>query len=209
MPTESAGVARRFIGFFISASLEERTAGIRAVNHRVAHSARLISGRLVVRRPNGPLDRKRMALQAQKIDLADAQHPWIGRPMRSVATVAAFGFDWDMLEHEGALLIGVALVANRITTRERLDLSERGCPVHIVTIAALNKALVHTMVIRLCEVCRLRKVAAIAQCRLGFRQQVLGLRSFVRRVAVEAADIAAGMNRAGEVALLEIFAVAA
>ena len=64
------------------------------------------------------------------------------------------------------------------------------------------------MVIRLRELCRLRNMAVIAKRRLGFRQQVLGLQRFVRRVAIEAADIAAGVNRARKVTLLSIFAMA-
>jgi hypothetical protein len=108
------------------------------MNRAVAHGARLIFLRLVVCRPDRPQTRKAMALQAQQIDLAHAQETRIRRAMRSMATGAAFGFDRHVLVHERALLVGMALVANRFSTLRGAHLAQSGRAVHVVAVAALD-----------------------------------------------------------------------
>ena len=63
-----------------SSRLEEHTAGVRAVNRRVTKRTGLILDSLVVERGNGRrtrVDGKRMAFQAEQVDLTALEEPRI------------------------------------------------------------------------------------------------------------------------------------
>ena len=104
----------------------------------VAHGAGLIFLRLIVRGPGRSLGRESVALQAEQIDLAHAQQPRVGRTVGSVAAAAALGLHRHMLIDEGPLLVGVALVANRVATGQRPHLPDGSGAVHVMTVTALN-----------------------------------------------------------------------
>lgn len=180
----------------MAASLEEHIAGIGTVNRHMTHSAGLVFRRLVVRRSGRALNRECMALQAQEVDLADPQQPRIGRSMRGMAATAAFGLYRHMFKDKRTLLVGMALVADSISAGQRFDLAQRGRAVHIVAIHTLDQPLIYAMVIGLCEIRFLSDMAAIAELGLGLYQQMLWLLRLVRRVAIQAAHVVAGVHGA-------------
>jgi hypothetical protein len=110
-----------------------------------------------------------------------------------VTTVAALSLDGHVLIDERTLLVGMALDTNRVAARQCPHLAEGGCAVRVVTIAALDKAFVDPVVIWLCKVGFGRRMASVAEVRLRSHKQGLGLLRVMRRVAVEAADIVAGV----------------
>jgi hypothetical protein len=57
-----------------------------------------------------------------------------------------------MLIHKRPLFVGMALDTNRVPTGHGLYLAEGGRAVDVVAVAALDEALVYSVVIRLCEV---------------------------------------------------------
>ena len=78
----------------------------------------------------------------------------------------------------------------------------------VVAVVALDQALVDAMAIRLSEISLRRDMTAIAEIRLGPDQQMLRLSGMVRRMAVQTADIVAGVCRYREVPLRMAFTVA-
>ena len=72
----------------------------------------------------------------------------------------------------------------------------------VVTIAALNQALVDTVTIRPREVCFRGSVTPVTEIGLGSNQQMLHGFGMMRRVAVQTAHVVAGMRGTGEVPLL-------
>lgn len=78
-----------------------------------------------------------MATNAQQIHLVLNEHPLVGGPMWRVASFATLDFGF-VLVHEGALLIGVALVANLILTDDRAQLVALEAPVRVVAVIALH-----------------------------------------------------------------------
>ena len=100
--------------------------------------------------------------------------------MGCVATVAAFGLDGNVFVDEWALLIRVTLNTSRISGRRGSDLTERGRTVDVVAVAALDKAFVDSMVIRLCEVGFGRGVTPITEIGLRPHKQVFRTLRMVR-----------------------------
>jgi hypothetical protein len=147
-------------------------------------------------------------LQAQHVDEANFEKPRVGGPVGSVATAAAFGFHRYMLVNERPLLIDVALVANGIAARQGAHLPDGCGSMGAVTVVALHQALIDAVVEGLGEIGLGRDVAAVAQLGLALDQEVLFLSGVVRRVAIEAADIAAGVGGFRKMRLLATFAVA-
>jgi len=115
----------------------------------VAHSARLVLGRLVVSRPRRTLSREGMTLQAKQVNLTNAQVTWIRRAMRSVTTVATLRFDRYMFINKRACLFSVAFDTNGIAARHGTHLAQGGGAVSIVAIAASDQPFVDPVVIRL------------------------------------------------------------
>ena len=129
----------------------------------MAHRAGLVFSGLVMRRSGGPLNRERVALQAEQVHLAHAQVAWIGGPVGRVTTATALGLHRHMLIHKWPLFVGMALDANRVAAGHRPYLPERSGAVDVVAVAALNETFVDAMVIRLREVGLGRHMASVAE----------------------------------------------
>ena len=122
--------------------------------------------------------------------------------MRRVATAAALGLHRYMLVDERALLVDVALVADEIAAGEGLQLTDGSRPMRVVAVVALHQTLVDPVVIGFGKICFGRGMASVAQLRLLLNQQMLLFLGVMRRVAIQAADIAAGVSGFREVRLL-------
>src|SRR6476660_1823025 len=122
------------------------------MDRRVAHGARLIFGRLIMRRSHRSLSGRCVTLQAQQIHLADAQVAWVSGTVWSVTAAAALSLHRYMLIHERPLLVGVTFDTDRVSAWHGPHLSKSGCAVDVMAVAALNKAFVYSMVIWLREV---------------------------------------------------------
>src|ERR1700730_2464640 len=121
---------------------------VRPVNLRVARGAVLEAhGRLVVEA--GRVWRRTLtnfqcdiavAFQTELIHVVALEQLGIAGSVRGMADRAAFDFRRRMLEHEGPLLVGMALHAGGVSSgiEARLFLFES--PVRIVAIAALPRA---------------------------------------------------------------------
>ena len=181
------------------------------MNLVMAHGAGLILGGLIVCWPAGTacrqLRRESVALQAEHVHRHDFQQARIRGTVRRVATAATLGFDWHVLVDEGTLLIGVALVTDGVSAGQGLQLANGGSPVRVMAVVALHQTFVHPVMERLGEIRFGGNMAAIAQLRLALNQQVLWLLGVMGRVAVEAADLAAGVGGLGKTRLLMAFTV--
>jgi len=175
----------------------------------MAHRASLIFLRKIVRRPHRTPGRQRVALQAEHAGLAHSQQARIGPSMSRVTTRASLGFHRQVLKHKGALLVGMALGADRVATGHIPHLTKRAGAVQVVTIRALHKTFIYTMVKWLGKVRFGRGMTPITELRLGLRQQALGLFSMMRRVTVYTAHVVAGMSGSREVGLPWVVPVAA
>jgi len=130
-----------------------------------------------------------MALQAQEIDLTDTQETRIVRPVWSVATGASFGLYGYVFIYKRSLLVGVTFQANVISTGKSPDLSQGGCAVNVVAVAAVDEAFIHAVVVGLGEICFGRSVTSIAEIGLGSGQQVFRFLRIVGRMAIDAAHV--------------------
>jgi hypothetical protein len=111
--------------------------------------------------------------------------------MRRVATTAALSLDRYMFKNEWSLFVGVALHTNRVSTRHGSHLAESGGAVGVVAIAALDKAFVHPMVIRLRKVGLRGCMTSVAETRLSSNEEMLRLFGVMRRMAVQASNVVA------------------
>ena len=100
------------------ASTEEHGARARAVDLHVTSGAIPVLLILIVRRPDWLLRAHSVIYavtrQAQLIDSAVDQQPWICRSVRHVARLATFGLNRCVLINERPLLVGVALNARGV-----------------------------------------------------------------------------------------------
>lgn len=135
-----------------------------------------------------------MALQAQQVHLVHSQETWVRGAMGCVATGATFRFHRYMLVHKRTARIGMALHASGIAAGQGLGLAERGSTVNVVAVAAMNQSFVHAMVIRPGKLSSGCGVACIALRGLFLNEQVLGFFRVVRRMAVKATDVIAGVG---------------
>jgi len=119
-----------------------------------------------------------------------------------MTTAAALGLYWHMFIDEGAGFVRVALGADGIPAGQRPYLPESRRSMHVMAVTALDKAFLDSMVVGLAEVCLRGCVASVAELGLRRSEQVFRFFGIVRRVTIQAANIAAGMGRAGEVTLL-------
>src|SRR5208337_386010 len=124
------------------------------------------------------------------------------------ASRAALGLHRHMLVNEGSLLVGVALVANGIPARQGPQLPHGRRAMRVMAVHALHQTLVDPVVKRFGKIGLSRGMASVAQLGLALDQQALTLFGVMGRVAVETADIAAGVGRFGIMRLLATFAVA-
>jgi hypothetical protein len=93
-----------------------------------------------------------VALQTQQVYLAYPQEAWVRRPMWGMATGATLGLDGYMLIYERTLLVGVALDANCVSTRQGSLLPDGRGAMGIVTIAAPDQTFIDPVAIRPREV---------------------------------------------------------
>ena len=106
--------------------------------------------------------------------------------MAGFATLNLHNF---MLECEGTTLLGVTRKTDRVLRRRRSDLLCRNGAVRIVAIAALDQALVHTVVKRHVKLRLLLSVAGVAQLGLLLSQQEFRINRMVRRMAGGATNV--------------------
>lgn len=192
----------------VAPSLHEYLAQIGAMDGRVAQNAGLILLGLVVRRPQGAKRRSAVTLQTQQVDLGHAQEARIGRAVRCVATHAAFRFYRHVLVDEWPLPIGVALVANRVPAGRGTHLTQRRGAMHVVAVAAGDEPLIHAMVVGTGKLGACRGMASVAKFGLRLDQQLALFLGVMLTVAIEAADVVAGVGRRAKVLLLASLAVA-
>jgi hypothetical protein len=174
----------------------------------VAHCASLILGCLVMRRAIRTLRGERVALQAQQVDLADPKQARICGTMGHVTTAAPFRFDGHMLIHKWSSGICVALGADGVSAGQGFHLPQGRGAMHIMAVAAVQQALIYTMVIRLGKIGFGRCVAAVALFRLFLGQQVLRSFGVMRRMTVQTTNIIAGVGGVGEMPLFVLCAMA-
>ena len=160
----------------------------------MAHCARLVLGGLVMGWSRGPLNGKCVTLQAQQIHLAHAQVTWIGRSVGRVTTTTALSLHRYMFIDERALLVGVALDASRVPARHSPHLAEGGGAVDVMAVAALDKAFVHPMVVRLREVGLRGCMTSVAEAGLCSNEEMLRFFSVMRRMAVQASNVVARVS---------------
>jgi predicted cation transporter len=84
--------------------------------------------------------------------------------MWRVANFAALDFGF-VLVHEGALLIGVALVADLVLTGHGAQLVPLESPVRVVAVIALHQSFVYAVMKRTHELCPHIQVAGVAEFR--------------------------------------------
>ena len=105
-----------------------------------------------------------MATNAQQIQLVPNKHPLVGGSMWRVASLAALDFGF-VLVHEGALFVGVALVANFVLTGHRAKLVPFEAAMRIVAVLALHQSFIYAMVKWTHKLCFHVQVAAVAEFR--------------------------------------------
>ena len=94
----------------------------------------------------------------------------VGRAVGGVARLAAFHLQRLMLKDKRASLIGVTRIANRVLCRRESYLLRRDSSVRVVTVAALNQSLVHTVVKGHAELGLLIKMTGVTKLRLSLYQ---------------------------------------
>jgi hypothetical protein len=114
-----------------------------------------------------------------------------------------------VLIHEWTNFIRVTFGTDRISAWQRPYLAKRRRSMHIVAITALDQALVHSMVIWPPKISSGGGVASIAEIGLRLDEQMFGFFGMVRRVAVEAPNVIAGVWRSRKVSLFVLLPVAA
>ena len=128
--------------------------------------------------------------------------------MGRVTTAAALGLHRYVLIDEWALLVGVALHADRVPTGHGPQLSQGGRAMDIVAVAALDQTFIYSMVIGLREVGLRGCMTSVTEVGLCTNEEMLRFFGVVGRVAVQAANIVARVRRCREVPLLVLFTVA-
>ena len=141
-----------------------------------------------------------MALVAQRVDIRHVQQPGVLRSMRCVARQASLRLDRSVLVHVRPAYLGVAFGADRILIGCRLQIAVPEGAVNVMTVGALDEALVHPVMEGHIE-CRLHIIVAL-EAERGLRrlEQRLFLAA-VDVVATDAADGGLGMGRTVEVGM--------
>ena len=141
----------------------------------MTHGARLVLGGLVVERGRTrrrSIHVRRMASEAQEVDVVDLQQARIGRSVRRVARKTTFiGFHRRVLKDERPHRVGVALGADRELPCCGSNLVTGLRTMGVVAVAALDESDIDTMAVRPREFSLLRGMAAITQSSLRFHQQ--------------------------------------
>ena len=142
---------------------------------------------------------RRVALQAQRVHIADVQQARVGGSVRRVAGDAAFGLDHGMLKDEWTRGLGVALGADRVLISGRLQLLGFERAMRIVTIAAGQQAFIHFVMERLRERGFHVGVAGVTELRLRDFEQIGFALEGMRAVTIDAAYLCAAMRGTLEV----------
>lgn len=129
--------------------------------------------------------------------------------MGRVAATAALRFHGHVLVYKWPSGICVALGAHGVSVRQGFHLPQRRGAMHVMTVTAVEQALIYTMVIRLGKIGLGRSVAAVALLRLFLSQQILGSFGMVRRMTVKATNVIACVRGIGEMPLFLACAMAA
>lgn len=79
---------------------------------------------------------RRVAAEAQRVQIADVEQARVGRPVRRMARDAALGLDHGMLKDKWTCGLGMALGADCVLIGSRLQLLAFEGAMRIVTIAA-------------------------------------------------------------------------
>lgn len=163
------------------------------------------------------ISRAIVALQTNRENHGAPEQTSIGGTMREMAGLAAIHPDRGMLENERASLVGMTFQAG-LFVPERLvhhAWARRHAPrgrrsaVRIMTVRALHNAFVHPVLERHVELRPHRTVAAIAQIRLGLRQEKLRSSRAVNRVAVGTNYIGKRMLGSPDISPVEVFPMTA
>jgi hypothetical protein len=136
-----------------------------------------------------------VALQAKQIDVAQLQHVRIWSAVSQMARLASIHLHGRVFEHKRSLLVRVALEANSVLRGRSPHLVRLHRAVHVVAIAALDQALVHSMMERHVELGFLLEMAPIAKLGLGFYEQKIRIFAVMRRMAGDATDVIFRMLR--------------
>ena len=143
-----------------------------------------------------------MALQAKNVQVAGLDQVRVWGAVWGMTGHATLGLDRLVLDNKGALFIGVARVANRISRRRRAKLLADEPTVGVMTIRTLNESFFHSMVKRHIELRLNLLMAGIAKSRLSLDQEELIHHSFVGRMATQAAQIIFAVCRARKVHMI-------
>lgn len=114
-----------------------------------------------------------MALQAQYVDVTHLEQVRIGRAMRRMAHLAALDLHNLVFKDEWALLVRVALEADRVLCGRDTQLMWLRCAVGVMAIRTLNQAFVHAMVEWHLELRFLLQMAGVTKFRLSLDEQEL------------------------------------
>jgi len=171
---------------------------------RVAHGARLILRRLIVRgslrRSRSAIHIWRMTTQAKEVDVVDLEQARIGGSVRRVAGETAFiRLHRRMLEDKRPHGIGVAFSADCELASSYANLAAGLGSVGIVTVAALYEPNVDTVAVGSRELRLLHRMAAVTQGGLRLHQHEVDVGGVVRTMAAGAADAIGKMRRLREV----------
>ena len=149
-----------------------------------------------------------MALQTEQVDVAQFQHMGIGSTVRQMAGLTSVDLHRLVFEYKGALLVRVALEADRILRGRSSNLVGLYRAVDVVAIAALDQPFVHAMMERHVELRFLLEMAPIAKLWLGFNEHKIRFLTMVRRMAGDATDAVFRMLRVDGVHVLRAAGVA-
>ena len=152
--------------------------------------------------------RRRVALQAEQVDVADFQHVRVWPAVNHVAGSAPVDLDRRMLVHKRPLLIRVALEADGVLRGRGAHLLWARRAVNVVAIAALHETFVHPVMEGHRKFRLFRQVAAVAKLRLGLREHEFLSFRMMRRVAGDAAHAVLRMERIQRVHVLRAAGVA-
>ncbi len=149
-----------------------------------------------------------MTLETKSTHVGPFQHVFVRASVRGVTSNASFRLDRAVFMLPGTRALGVALHAGRILLADCLGLSARACAVRIVTVRALDDALVHLVVERHRKIVAFIPVALITKSWLRILQQRIRL-AVVHVVTPQAIHIAAPMRRFVETLMPILVAVQA
>jgi hypothetical protein len=174
------------------------------MNLHMAYRACLELIRLIMKRGYAwcrEIHGRRVALQAEVVDVADLQQTRIGRAMRRVARGAALGFDGRVLVNERPGGIDVAFGADGVLCRTNAELVRLESAVRVMAVAAAHQAFVY-LVMKWLRKGRLYVcVAGIAKLWLRYLEKALLARKLVHAVTTGATYACVAMGGTVEIGM--------